>query len=68
MGIDINGLKVYSLHDLSKTLDVTLTTLRKYVKTGKIKAQKVGRRYVVTHESLKEFLNGTYRSKKKVRK
>jgi len=41
-------------------LDVTPLTLRKYIKTGKLRAQKIGRRYMVTVDSLKEFLNGTY--------
>lgn len=68
MGIDIDGLKAYTLYDLSKTLDVTLTTLRKYVRIGELKARKVGRRYVVSHESLKEFLNGSYRTIKKRKK
>lgn len=68
MGIDIDGIKAYSIKDLSKILNVTPFTLRKYVTTGRIKAQKVGRGYMVTHESLKEFLDGTYKPKKKVRK
>lgn len=68
MGIDIDGIKAYNITDLSKILDVTPVTLRKYIRTGRIKAQKIGRRYVVTRDSLKEFLDGTYKSKKKVRK
>ena len=64
MPIKIEGLKLYTVQDLSKILDVTPVTLRKYIRTGRIKAQKVGRRYMVTQESLKEFLNGTYKRKK----
>jgi len=60
MSIKIEGIKAYSVNELSKMLDVTPLTLRKYIKTGKLRAQKIGRRYMVTVDSLKEFLNGTY--------
>jgi len=60
MPIEIEGIKAYSVNDLSKMFDVTPLTLRKYIKTGKLRAQKIGRRYMVTVDSLKEFLNGTY--------
>lgn len=68
MPIKIEDMKLYTVQNLSKILDVTPVTLRKYIRTGRIRAQKIGRRYVVSYESLKEFLNGTYRSKKKVKR
>jgi len=53
----IEGVKVYSLLEVSKLLDITYPTVRKYVKEGKIRSQRVGRGYLVTDESIRNFLN-----------
>jgi len=54
----IEGVKVYSLLEVSKLLDITYPTVRKYVKEGKIRSQRVGRNYLVTDESIRNFLIG----------
>lgn len=52
-------MKVYDLDDLVKLLKMNIQTLRIYIKEGKLKASKVGRKYIITEESLKEFLEAT---------
>ena len=54
----IEGVKVYSLIEVSKLLDITYPTVRKYVKEGRLRSQRVGRKYLVTGESIRSFLNG----------
>ena len=55
-GGEIELLKV---EDIANTLDVSLETIRRYMRTGKLKAQKIGRRYYVSKDSFKDFVNGT---------
>ena len=43
-----NEIPVYNLKDLSKKLKISIRTLRKYVRSGKLKAKKVGKAYYVT--------------------
>ncbi len=54
----IEGVNVYSLLEVSELLDITYTTVRKYIKEGKIRSRRVGRKYLVTGESIRSFLNG----------
>jgi len=54
----IENEKVYSILEVSKLLDITYPTVRKYVKEGKIRSRRVGRKYLVTGESIRSFLNG----------
>jgi len=68
MPITIEDMKLYTVQELSKLLDVTIITLREYIRQGKLRGQKVGGKWIVTYDSLKEFLDGTYKPKKKVRK
>jgi len=56
MPIKVAGLKLYSLDELSKILEVSKVTLRGYIEQGRLKAVKVGRSYRVTEEDLREFL------------
>lgn len=64
----IGDIKLYSLLELSNLLEVTDVTLRRYIKAGKLKAQKIAGSYQITEESLKEFCNGELVIRKKVDK
>lgn len=37
---------------------LTLTALRRLVRTGEIKSCRVGRKYLVTHQAVTDFLTG----------
>ena len=51
-------LEVYDLDELCAKLGLHIVTLQRYCRQGRLKAQKVGRSYKVTGESLRAFLNG----------
>ena len=50
-----NETPVYNLKDLSKKLKISIRTLREYVKSGELKAKKVGRAYYITEPNLMAF-------------
>jgi excisionase family DNA binding protein len=51
-------IEVLKLEDIAKALDVSLESIRRYVRSGKLKAQKIGRRYYVSKDSFKAFVDG----------
>lgn len=56
----IAGVKCYDLEDLKKELGLTIVTLRKYMRNGTIKGQKVGIGWIVTEDNLKAYLNDSH--------
>ncbi len=56
MPVQIAGLKLCNLDELSKVLMVNRVTLRGYIEQGRLKAVKIGRSYRVTEENLRDFL------------
>jgi excisionase family DNA binding protein len=51
-----NQISIYNLKDLSRKLKISIGTLRKYIKSGKLKAKKIGKAYYVTESNLMAFL------------
>jgi excisionase family DNA binding protein len=51
-------IKVYTVEDVAKILKVQNRTIRDYIRSGKLKALKLGRAYRVKEEDLKAFLSG----------
>ncbi|MDM1499092.1 helix-turn-helix domain-containing protein [Myroides odoratimimus] len=47
-----------SLREVSNLLGVTTTTLHSHIKSGLLKAQKVGKQWRVNRKALKEYANG----------
>jgi len=58
MSEKITGLKLYSLQELAKLLEVSERTMHNYIKAGKIKGVKIGGKWKFTEENLKKFING----------
>ena len=56
--MEIDGIKVYTLAEVAKKLQLTERTLHTYIKQKKIKAVKIGGRWHISEENLKNFLNG----------
>lgn len=53
-------IKVYTIEEIAKLLHTTRRTLYTYLKAGKLKAVRMGRKWIVSEENLKAFLaNGT---------
>ena len=49
-------MKVYDLKELSEMLKMNRRTLQRYVREGKLKVSKVGRKYIITEDDIKAFL------------
>jgi excisionase family DNA binding protein len=66
---EIGNIRVFTIEDLSEGLSVNPRVVREWLKEGKIVGKKVGRRWLVTEDSLKKFLEGgdTVQSKKKMK-
>jgi len=56
MSTEIEGIKFYTIAELSVILKVTPQTVRTYIKQGKLKGQRIGRPTLVTERSLRNFL------------
>ena len=51
-------IKFYDVQEIAKIFDMTPQSIRKFFKTGKIKARKFGTRWYVTEEAMREYLLG----------
>lgn len=49
-------IKVYTLNEIADLLHVTKRSLYSWIKSGRLKALKVGREWRVTKESLEAFM------------
>lgn len=54
-------LKVYTVNDVAQSLDMHIDTVREYIKRGELKASKVGRKYIITLDNYKDFINANER-------
>lgn len=52
----IEGIKFYTIPEAAKALRVTPQTIRTYIKTGRLKSQRIGRPILITENNLIEFL------------
>jgi excisionase family DNA binding protein len=55
---EVEGVTLYTIPEAAKVLGVTAQTVRRYIKEGVLKAQRVGRPYLISGESLKRFVTG----------
>jgi len=51
----IGDLKVYTMNEACNLLNLGYETLRQYIKSGKIKARKLGVKYMITEQALQEY-------------
>jgi excisionase family DNA binding protein len=58
MGGTMTKIKLYSLKELATLLSVTERTLHNYIKSGKMKGQKIGGKWQISETNLQKFLNG----------
>lgn len=52
-------MEVYTVQEVAEKLKVDPETIRRYIKDGTMQASKLGNRYRITEEDLREFLNKT---------
>jgi excisionase family DNA binding protein len=53
------GLTLFTVEELSEILDIQETTIRKYLRDGKLKGRKLARRWYVSEENLQDFFRQT---------
>jgi len=49
--------KIYTVLEAREYLKVSDSTFRRYIRTGKIKVQKLGRQYRISETAIQEFLD-----------
>lgn len=54
--ITIQNINFYTVDEVAKELNITPLTVRTYIRQNKIKAQRIGRPYLISEGSLREFL------------
>ena len=59
MPSEIKDIILYSVPELSKKLNVTTVTVRKYLKQGKLKGKKVMGRWFISSEDVTEFFTNS---------
>lgn len=60
----IGDLVLYSVDDLHERLGLSKMTIRAYLRDGKIRARKLGVKWYVTEEALREYFGETQTGKK----
>jgi len=56
--IKIGDIKAYDVQELAKLFDMTPQSVRKFIREGRIKGRKVGTRWYVTEEAIRDYLMG----------
>lgn len=51
-------IKIYTVPELVKLFQLNPQSVRRYLKEGRLKGRKVGTKWLVTEESIREFLRG----------
>ena len=64
MPVKIGTTTLYDLKELSKRFGLSLRTLRLYLRAGTIKGQKLGRKWFVSEDTLKNYFEQNSSKKK----
>ena len=55
---EVEGVTLYTIREAADVLGVTAQTVRIYIKANQLKAQRIGRPYLISGDSLKRFVSG----------
>jgi len=58
MATTIEGIRFFTIVEVTELLNVTRQTVRSYIKKEKLKAVRIGRSFLITETSLQNFLKG----------
>lgn len=65
MSIKMGDLTLFDVQEISERFSMHPITVRRYFRTGKLKGRKIGRRWFITEEALREyFKQGTEAGKR----
>ncbi|MGM0505592.1 MAG: helix-turn-helix domain-containing protein, partial [Bacteroidota bacterium] len=56
---NVGDLTLYSIDDLHELLGVSKVTLRMYLREGKLRGRKLGVKWFVTEEALRDYFDGS---------
>lgn len=59
--LEINGVKLYDSSELAAMLNVSIPTISKLRKMGKLKFTRVGRKIYSSEQAFNDYLNGIVR-------
>ena len=54
--IEVDGMKAYTVKETAELLHLTIWTIRKYIREGKLKSRKIGPKYYILSDEIKEFV------------
>ena len=54
--LEIGDVKLYTVKDIAKAMEVEEQTVRRYIKRGFLQSKKIGRSIFVTEAQLREFI------------
>jgi excisionase family DNA binding protein len=57
MPIEMGGLKLFTVTELSELLDVQERTIRRYLRDGVLKGVKFARKWYIPEEALREYFD-----------
>jgi len=57
MPIDLNGIILFTVEELAEKLDVNENTIRQYLKEGKLRGRKLGVKWFVSTDNIREYFN-----------
>jgi excisionase family DNA binding protein len=55
---EIEGIRLYKVAEVAELLGVTAATVRGHIKTGRLKATRLGRGFTVTGDNLRALITG----------
>ena len=58
MPVQIKDTTLYSVPEISQMLHLTPTTIRNYLKKGKLRGHKIDNRWIIAYEDLSGFIKG----------
>ncbi len=54
--LEIGGVKLYTVKDIAKAMEVEEQTVRRYIKRGYLQSRKIGRNIFITEQQLRDFV------------
>lgn len=61
MATDIDQITLYTVQEIAQAMRVTPQTIRAWIKSGKLKAELVGKTYMISEQAIREYVE-TYKS------
>ena len=58
--------KYYTIAEIKESWKISEVTIRRYIKEGRLKSQRIGRQYRLSETNIKDFLN-TQNKKRRLR-